>query len=81
MHPATDTWKDKIRKGDDFYGSKCRNNVLCQGETSARKLKNEAKREVAVSLLKMGKLTIEEIAECSELNIAEVEQLARFHTV
>lgn len=39
-------------------------------------LKNEAKREVAVSLLKMGKLTIEEIAECSELNIAEVEQLA-----
>lgn len=45
-------------------------------ETSARKLKNEAKREVAVSLLKMGKLTIEEIAECSELNIAEVEQLA-----
>ena len=50
-------------------------------ETSARKLKNEAKREVAVSLLKMGKLTIEEIAECSELNIAEVEQLARFHTM
>ena len=45
-------------------------------ETSARKLKNEAKREVAVSLLKMGKLTIEEIAECSELSIAEVEQLA-----
>ena len=45
-------------------------------ETSARKLKNEAKREVAVSLLKMGKLTIAEIAECSELNIAEVEQLA-----
>lgn len=50
-------------------------------ETSARKLKNEAKREVAVSLLKMGKLTIEEIAECSELNIVEVEQLAKFHTL
>ena len=50
-------------------------------ETSARKLKNEAKREVAVSLLKMGKLTIEEIAECSELNIAEVEQLAKLRTL
>lgn len=50
-------------------------------ETSARKLKNEAKREVAVSLLKMGKLTIEEIAECSELNIVEVEQLAKLHTL
>lgn len=50
-------------------------------ETSARKLKNEAKREVAVSLLKMGKLTVEEIAECSELDITEVEQLAKLHTV
>lgn len=50
-------------------------------ETSARKLKNEAKREVAVSLLKMGKLTVEEIAECSELSITEVEQLAKLHTV
>lgn len=48
-------------------------------ETNARKLKKEAKKEVAVSLLKTGKLTIEEIAECSELNIAEVEQLAKHH--
>lgn len=48
-------------------------------ETSARKLKKEAKKEVAVSLLKTGKLTVEEIAECSELNIAEVEQLAKHH--
>lgn len=46
-------------------------------ETNARKLKKEAKKEVAVSLLKTGKLTVEEIAECSELNIAEVEQLAK----
>ena len=50
-------------------------------ETSARKLKNEAKREVAVSLLKMGKLTIEEIAECSELSVAEAEQLAGLQAV
>ena len=48
-------------------------------ETNARKLKKEAKKEVAVSLLKTGKLTVEEIAECSELNIAEVEQLAKHH--
>ena len=28
-------------------------------------------------MLKMGKLTIEEIAECSELSVEEVEQLAK----
>jgi len=32
-------------------------------------------------MLKMGKLTIEEIAECSELSVAEVEQLAGLQTV
>lgn len=45
-------------------------------ETDARKLKKEAKIEVAASLLRIGKLTIKEIAECSELDIVEVEQLA-----
>lgn len=54
-------------------------------ETSARRLKNEAenetKRKTALRMLKMGKLTIEEIAECSELSVAEVEQLAGLRTV
>ena len=53
-------------------------------ETEARKILNqgktqgisETKKQTALRMLKMGKLTIEEIAECSELNIAEVEQLA-----
>lgn len=54
-------------------------------ETSARKLKNEAEREakkkMAVNMLKTGKLTIEEIAECSELSVMEVESLAGLQTV
>lgn len=54
-------------------------------ETSARRLKNEAenetKKKTALRMIKMGKLTIEEIAECSELSVAEVEQLAGLQTV
>ena len=54
-------------------------------ETSARRLKheaeNETKRNTALRMLKMGKLTIEEIAECSELSVAEVEQLAGLQTM
>lgn len=54
-------------------------------ETEARKILNkginEAKKEIVINLLKMGKLTIEEIAECSELSIAEIEQLAGLQTV
>lgn len=52
-------------------------------ETEARRLRDEAKREAtienakktALRMLKIGKLTVEEIAECSELSIDEVEQL------
>ncbi len=51
-------------------------------ETSARRLKNEAenetKKKTALRMLKMGKLTIEEIAECSDLSVEEVTQLAKF---
>lgn len=36
----------------------------------------QAKKKTAARLLKMGKLTVEEIAECAELSVAEVEQLA-----
>lgn len=42
---------------------------------------SETKKETALRMLKMGKLTIEEIAECSELSVAEVEQLAGLQTV
>ena len=42
---------------------------------------SETKRETALGMLKMGKLTVEEIAECSALSVAEVEQLANLQTV
>ena len=42
---------------------------------------NEMKKKTATRMLNMGKLTIEEIAECSELSVAEVEQLAGLQTV
>ena len=42
---------------------------------------NETKKKTALRMLKMGKLTIEEIAECSELSVKEVEQLAGLQTV
>ena len=54
-------------------------------ESTARRLKNEAenetKRKTALRMFKTGKLTIEEIAECSGLSVAEVEQLAGLQTV
>lgn len=40
-----------------------------------------AKKEIALRMLKMGKLTIEEIAEYSALSVAEVEQLANLQTI
>ncbi len=42
---------------------------------------SEAKRETALRMLKRGKLTIEEIAEDTGLNVEEVEQLAGVQTV
>ena len=54
-------------------------------ETEARTIlnqgRNEMKKIAAIKMLNMGKLTIEEIAECSELSVAEVEQLAELQTV
>ena len=50
-------------------------------ETSARRLKNEANKETAIRMIKRGKLTIEEIAEYTELKVTEVEQLAGLQTV
>ena len=42
---------------------------------------NKTKKKTALSLLKRGKLTIEEIAEDTGLSVAEVEQLAEPQTV
>ena len=54
-------------------------------ETEARKILNQGinltKKKTAMKLLKMGKLTVEEIAECSELSVTEVEQLAGLQIV
>lgn len=58
-------------------------------ETEARTILNqgisqgisETKRKTALKMLKMKKLTIEEIAECLELRIEEVEQLAGLQTM
>ncbi len=54
-------------------------------ETSARRLKNEAesetKRTTALRMLKRGKLTIEEIAEDTDLSVEEVEEIAELQTV
>ena len=52
--------------------------ILNQGKTQGI---SETKRLTALRMLKMGKLTIEEIAECSELSVAEVEQLKELQTV
>lgn len=53
-------------------------------ETSASRIRdaarkdaeNETKMKTALNMLKRGKLTIEEIAEYSELTVEEVEKLA-----
>ena len=54
-------------------------------DTTARRLKNEAeneaKRKMVVRMFKTGKLTIEEIAECSGFSVAEEEQLVGLQTV
>ncbi len=58
-------------------------------ETSARTILNQGinqginqgKKETALKMLKVGKLTMEEIAECSGLSVEEIEQLAGLQTV
>lgn len=54
-------------------------------ETEARTIlnrgKNEAQKEMVVNLLKIGKLTVEEIARCSGLSVDEVRRLAELQTV
>ena len=54
-------------------------------QTEARTILNrgisETKKETALRMLKMGKLTAEEIVEYSALSVAEVEQLANLQTI
>ena len=54
-------------------------------QTEARTILNrgisETKKETALRMLKMGKLTVEEIAEYSALSVAEVEPLANPQTI
>jgi predicted transcriptional regulator len=49
-------------------------------ETSVKTILNQGisqnQKETAVSMLKRGKMTVEEIAEDTGLSVAEVEQLA-----
>lgn len=72
----------KYKKVQEGVGDMMRGPLI---ETTARRLKNEAenetKRKTALRMFKTGKLTIEEIAECSGLSVAEVEQLAGLQTV
>lgn len=46
-------------------------------QTEARTILNQGKKETALRMLKTGKLTIEEIAEYTELSVAEVAQFAK----
>ena len=45
--------------------------ILNQGKSEGI---SETKKKTALRMLKIGKLTIEEIAECSELSVAEARQ-------
>lgn len=52
--------------------------ILNQGKTQGI---SETKKQTALRMLKIGKLTTEEIAEYLELSVEEVERLAGFQTV
>lgn len=49
------------------------NQGICHGKILGI---NEAKKKTAVRMLKKGKLSIEDVAECSRLTVEEVEQIA-----
>ncbi len=74
---------ENVQKG---IGAMMRGSLI---QTEARTILNrgisqgisETKKETALRMLKMGKLTVEEIAECSALSVAEVEQLANLQTI
>ena len=55
--------------------------IQTEARTILNRVISQGKKETALRMLKMGKLTVEEIAECSALSVAEVEQLANLQTV
>ncbi len=58
------------------------NQGITQGINQGRSLGiSETKKKTALRMLKMEKYTIEEIAECSDLSVEEVERLAGLQTV
>ena len=54
------------------------NRGISQGISQGR---NKGKKEIALRMLNMGKLSVMEIAEYSALSVTEVKQLAKLHTV
>ncbi len=56
-------------------------NVLDSGEDFERLPCDEAAKTMAVRLIKLGKMTLEEIADCAGISLAEVKELAEQKTV
>lgn len=46
-------------------------------ETSARKIRDEVKKSIALRMIKRGKMTMEEIAEDTDLSAEEVEAVIK----
>ena len=67
--PLNDVIDDIIKGVDDVMGGKVLN-------YEAKDILNQGKREVAEELLKLGKNSFEEIAQCTGMKISEVENLA-----
>ena len=67
---------------DAIRGTMMRGSLI---QTEARTIlnqgRNKGKKEIALRVLNMGKLSVGEIAEYSALSVAEVKQLAKLHTV
>ena len=85
IEPSSDVIKEITQKYENVQkvvGDMMRGALI---ETSARRLKNEAKnetkRETALRMLQDGELSVEKIAKYSGLRIEDVERLAELQTV
>lgn len=67
---------------DAIRGTMMRGSLI---QTEARTIlnqgRNKVKKEIALRVLNMGKLSVGENAKYSALSVAEVKQLAKLHTV